>query len=63
MANDYSDRLQEARVCFATSAGCVAAGLLGWLANSALGLDSSLPSLAVVGGIYGIMGLGRWWSL
>lgn len=54
---------QEARVCFATSAGCVTVGSLSWLASYALELDTSLPSLAVVGGIYGIMGLGRWWSL
>ncbi|MFO0901692.1 MAG: hypothetical protein U0939_01760 [Pirellulales bacterium] len=51
----------EARVCFATSAGCFAAGGVGALVNWLGSLDTSLPALAVVGGFYGLMGLGRWW--
>ena len=52
----------EARVCFATSAGCFAAGGAGWLVNWLGALDTSLPALAVVGCFYGLMGLGRWWK-
>lgn len=53
----------EARVCFATSIGCLVAGGIGWVVNWVGSLDTSLPALAVVGCFYGLMGLGRWWKL
>lgn len=52
----------EVRVCFATSAGCIATGGVGWLVNWLGALDTALPSVAVAGCFYGLMGLGRWWK-
>lgn len=52
----------EARVCFATAAGCLTAGAAGWMVNWLGAMETSLPALAVVGCFYGLMGFGRWWK-
>lgn len=52
----------EARVCFAAAAGCLAIGLIGWLVNWVGSFHTHLPAFAVVGAFYGIMGFARWWK-
>lgn len=51
--------IDECRLCFAAAAGCSVVGLLATSYHRWCGQPSSLAALLVVGGFYGIMGVGR----
>jgi hypothetical protein len=51
--------IDECRLCFAAAAGCSVIGLLATIYHSWWGQTTPLAALLVVGGFYGVMGVGR----